>query len=130
MRALSLAILVLSACWCGSAGLGQESRKEPATKVDLNTADAQELAMLPGVGPAIAKKIIAARPFKSVDDLKLLGLTDEQVRKIMPFAGVKLMMAPPPRDKEKDPPPGGKDPPIGGKDPPAVPELDLNKATV
>ena len=39
-------------------------------------------------------------------------------------------MAPTPRDEVKDPPVGGKDPPIGGKDPPAVPEIDLNAATV
>jgi competence ComEA-like helix-hairpin-helix protein len=38
-------------------------------KVNLNTADAGALEALPGIGPAHAKAIIAARPFKSVDDL-------------------------------------------------------------
>ena len=38
--------------------------------VDLNSADAKTLEALPGVGMATAKAIIAARPFKSVDDLK------------------------------------------------------------
>jgi competence protein ComEA len=38
--------------------------------VDLNTADKSALESLPGIGPALAEKIIAARPFKSVDDLK------------------------------------------------------------
>ncbi len=41
-----------------------------AGKVDLNTADMKALEALPGVGPATAKAIVAARPFKSVDDLK------------------------------------------------------------
>ncbi len=38
-------------------------------KVDLNTASAEELQALPGVGPGIASSIIAARPFKRVDEL-------------------------------------------------------------
>ena len=45
---------------------------EPMTKsekVNLNTADAAALEELPGIGPAHAKAIIAARPFKSVDEL-------------------------------------------------------------
>jgi len=44
--------------------------KAPAGKVDLNTADQKTLEGLPGVGAATAKAIIAARPFKSVDDLQ------------------------------------------------------------
>jgi competence ComEA-like helix-hairpin-helix protein len=38
--------------------------------VDLNSADKAALEGLPGIGPALAEKIIGARPFKSVDDLK------------------------------------------------------------
>jgi len=38
-------------------------------KIDLNTADTAALQRLPGVDAATAKAIIAARPFKSVDDL-------------------------------------------------------------
>ena len=36
----------------------------------MNTATQAELEGLKGIGPALAAKIIAARPFKSVDDLK------------------------------------------------------------
>jgi len=39
-------------------------------KIDLNNAAQAELETLKGVGPALAAKIIAARPFKSVDDMK------------------------------------------------------------
>jgi competence protein ComEA len=43
----------------------------PATgPVDINTADEKSLEALPGIGPALAKQIIAGRPYKSVDDLR------------------------------------------------------------
>ena len=62
----------------GAAKPAKEAKAPPApgTPVDLNTADLKALEALPGVGPATAKKIIAARPFQSVDDLsKIKGMT-------------------------------------------------------
>jgi competence protein ComEA len=50
-----------------SAGTSEPTTK--SEKVNLNTADAAALEELPGIGPAHAKAIIAARPFKSVDEL-------------------------------------------------------------
>jgi competence protein ComEA len=49
---------------------GASEPKAKSEKVNLNTADSAALEDLPGVGPAHAKAIIAARPFKSVDDLE------------------------------------------------------------
>lgn len=37
--------------------------------VNINSATEEELDTLPGVGPATAKKIIASRPYSSVDEL-------------------------------------------------------------
>ena len=42
-------------------------------QIDLNTAETRELALLPGVGPVLANRIVENRdrlgPFDSVDDL-------------------------------------------------------------
>ncbi len=39
------------------------------TPINLNTATPEQLDTLPGIAKARAKKIVAARPFKSVDEL-------------------------------------------------------------
>lgn len=45
----------------------------PTARLNLNTASAAELELLPGIGPALAARIVEDRaangPFRSVDDL-------------------------------------------------------------
>jgi competence protein ComEA len=65
-----------------------------AKKVDLNTATQKELEDVKGVGPATAKKIIAGRPYKSVDELKKAGLSDKQIKAIGPSVTVGAAPAP------------------------------------
>jgi competence protein ComEA len=43
--------------------------EKPGELVDINSASAEELDKLPGIGPARAKAIIANRPYSGKDDL-------------------------------------------------------------
>jgi len=56
--------------------------------IDLNAASEKELESIKGVGPATAKKIVAGRPYKSVDELSKAGLSVKQVEAIKPFVTV------------------------------------------
>ena len=56
--------------------------KSKSGKVNLNTATQEELEALPGVGEATAKKIIASRPYASVDDLSKAGVSASTISKI------------------------------------------------
>ena len=42
----------------------------PNTRLNPNTATEEELRQLPGVGPALAGRILAGRPFTGPDDLR------------------------------------------------------------
>jgi competence protein ComEA len=55
-------------------------------KLDVNTAAEKQLRDLPGIGPVLAQRIIAARPFRSADDLKKVnGIGEKKYEKIRPY---------------------------------------------
>ena len=98
----TIALVALSVLTVGvSAGQSSKKTKTPkptttsstkpsdtTAKVDLNTASEKDLDNLPGVGPASAKKIIAGRPYSSVDDLSKAGLSARTIKKIAPLVTV------------------------------------------
>ncbi len=67
----------------------------PAPRVDLNRAGEKDLETLPGVGPAAARKIIAARPYSTVEDLARAGLPASVIAKLAPYATAGPAAAPP-----------------------------------
>jgi DNA uptake protein ComE-like DNA-binding protein len=57
--------------------------------INPNTATEEELRSLPGVGPVIAGRIFASRPYFSVDDLrKVDGIGEEKMADIKPLVTV------------------------------------------
>ncbi len=78
----------------GEAFAGKRTTKKAVTGVlNLNTATAQQLDLLPGVGPAAAKRIIdyrAQHPFAQVDELrKVKGFGKKKLEKLRPHLAVQ-----------------------------------------
>lgn len=60
--------------------------KTPLGNIDINTATEKELMTVPGIGHVMASRIIAARPFRSADDLKRVsGIGDKKYAQMRPY---------------------------------------------
>lgn len=105
---ISLVVLAgLAAMTCAWA-----KKKPPAAPVNLNTADSEQLQLVPGIGPATADKILQMRKaygaFKSVDDLLAIrGIGPKRLEKMRKY----LTVGRPSTSKPVTPPPGAK--PVG-----------------
>jgi len=67
----------------------KKSTKAATGKININTATAKELALIPGVGPVTAKSIIDYRKkngkFKSAKDLlNIKGIGEKTLKKMKP----------------------------------------------
>lgn len=84
-----LALLLLGAP--AALGAGRRGASEAALTgvVNLNQATAEQLDLLPGVGPKVAGAILARRtrqPFRSVEELvRVRGLGRKRVARLRPF---------------------------------------------
>ncbi len=113
----------------------------PGERVDLNTAGAELLDRLPGIGPSTASAIITSRerdgPFQRVDDLtRVAGIGDATLRKIRPHLEAIAPAARPSRAVERRPSVGSRPSAAERSDRSRRPRqtdaaaLDLNRATV
>lgn len=65
----------------------------PDAPIDLNAADAQSLASIPGIGPTLAERIVVYRrlngPFGSLDELAdVAGMTQRRIDAMAAYASV------------------------------------------
>jgi DNA uptake protein ComE-like DNA-binding protein len=60
--------------------------KIPLGNIDINSATEKELTTVPGIGQVMAARIIAARPFRSADDLKRVsGIGGKKYAQMRPY---------------------------------------------
>jgi competence ComEA-like helix-hairpin-helix protein len=70
----------------GRAGRRRAAERRGSVRIDVNRADAESLQALPGIGPALAARIVEerrSRPFASVSDLtRVRGIGAATVRRL------------------------------------------------
>lgn len=95
-RRLAVCCLTLMILATAGAAAGASKGSEAATAdapIDLNQASAAQLTRLPGIGEALAKRIVDFReqhgPFKRVEDLmKVKGIGEKSFQKLRPHIKV------------------------------------------
>lgn len=74
----------------GRRAEASESRPASDVVVDINKASAADLVAVPGIGKALAQRIVDFRekngPFREVDDLlKIQGIGEKSLEKLRPY---------------------------------------------
>lgn len=92
-EALSLLALLL-VLLTGVVSCAAEEKPKAKKKLDINTATAEELAKLPGVGEVIAARIVRHREksgrFRSVDELLIIrGISRKKLEALRPLVTVE-----------------------------------------
>jgi hypothetical protein len=85
---VTLAAAVLFGSIVSIASAADKPKTEKPPKVDLNTASAKQLQELPGIGEAFSKKIIDARPLRTIKELSKLGIPAPTIEKLRPLVTV------------------------------------------
>ena len=103
-RALVCALVIGSGMSALQAGAARQDAKAPVTAaapLNLNVATATDLQKLPGIGPAMATRILEYRQkvggFKKIEDLmNITGIGEKNFLKLKP-----LIVVPAPRTAER-----------------------------
>ena len=70
--------------------LSKSDNSDQIRHININAASEKELKRLPGIGGAIARRLIAARPFSAIDDLLTVkGIRAKTLRELGPFIGLE-----------------------------------------
>lgn len=85
---LAIAFLSSAVWFFRDLGLSAPSR-EATLRVNVNSATLDELETLPGIGPALARLIVAGRPYEDVEALaRVRGIGQATVESLRPFVKV------------------------------------------
>jgi competence protein ComEA len=73
--------------------ISADTKSPPAHSIDLNTATAEQLQQVPGIGPSTAKAIVNFRqksgPFRKIEDLLAIkGVSKARLEKMRPYLTV------------------------------------------
>ena len=87
---LLLALAVAAPSFTFAAAASADQTQTIAGKININTADAQSLTAVPGIGPKTAENILAHRQqngaFQSVDDLvNVKGIGEKSLAKMKSY---------------------------------------------
>jgi competence ComEA-like helix-hairpin-helix protein len=89
---LTFALHLSCASHYGRGGLARNSFTDPVspTAININKADERELQTIPGIGPALARKIIEHRdrhgPFRRPEEILIVeGISEKRFRELRSF---------------------------------------------
>jgi competence ComEA-like helix-hairpin-helix protein len=93
-RTVALLLAALACVVFLQWGVSQGASMPVGWRVDPSSASQAELAMLPGVGPSLARAIIAERtargPFQSIDDLtRVKGIGPARLAALRPWLRIE-----------------------------------------
>jgi competence ComEA-like helix-hairpin-helix protein len=99
LAARSFFSFLILALFLSATAFSATTKKPPLRPININTANAEELQLVPGIGPVTAEKILQMRksygPFKSVDDLVAIrGIGKKRLDKMRKYLTVGRVVAP------------------------------------